>query len=73
MNVRDGKDENGKPLYSEQSQLKASENIVAWGFGRPAQQVHVDQTSVGVNKVVYEVRWLPPDPNDRSVETVPEE
>lgn len=66
VRVRDGKDENGKPLYSEAAQLRASENIVAWGLGRPAQAVQVDQTSVGVNKVIHEVRWLPPDPNDHS-------
>ena len=25
-----------------------------------------------LKKVVHEVRWLPPDPNDRSVVTIPE-
>ena len=66
IKVRDGKDKNGKPLYSETAQLRASENIVAWGLGRPAQAVQVDQTNVGINKIVHEVRWLPPDPNDHS-------
>jgi hypothetical protein len=34
----------------------------------------VDQTSreMTLKKVVHEVRWMPPDPNDRSVETIPE-
>jgi hypothetical protein len=72
VRVRDGKDENGKPLYSEQAQLRASENIVAWGLGRPAQAVQVDQTSLDVNKVIHEVRWLPPDPNDHSRVIEPE-
>jgi hypothetical protein len=31
-----------------------------------------DVTTTELKKVVHEVRWMSPDPNDRSVETVPE-
>jgi len=41
-------------------------------FGKPAQQVSVDQTNVGINKIIHEVQWLPPDPNDRSKVIEPE-
>jgi hypothetical protein len=36
------------------------------------QQVSVDQTSVSASKVIHEVRWLPPDPNDHSNVIEPE-
>jgi hypothetical protein len=35
-------------------------------YGRPAQ------ASTELKKVIHEIRWLPPDPNDRSVEAVPQ-
>jgi hypothetical protein len=36
------------------------------------QQVEIDQTTQALTKAVYEVRWMAPDPNDKSVVTVPE-
>jgi hypothetical protein len=35
-------------------------------------QIAVDQTMQEAKKVIYEVRWLPPDPNDRSKVIEPE-
>lgn len=37
-----------------------------------ADAVAVDQTNVGVNKIIHVVRWLPPDPNDKSPAIEPE-
>lgn len=42
------------------------ERIFERGFGKPSQAVQVDQVSSGEQKVIYEIRWLPPDPNDHS-------
>jgi hypothetical protein len=41
-------------------------------YGRPAMQMSVDQTSVSAKKIIHEVRWLPPDPNDHSNVIEPE-
>jgi hypothetical protein len=43
-------------------------------FGRPPVAVNVDATSreMSLEKVSREIRWLPPDPNDRSREIAPE-
>jgi hypothetical protein len=46
--------------------------IVAYAVGRPAQQVIVDSTNQSVSKIIHEVRWLPEDPNDKSIEVKPE-
>jgi hypothetical protein len=48
--------------------LAASDRLMDRAFGRPATAVSVDQTKheMSLRKVVHEVRWLPPDPNDRS-------
>jgi hypothetical protein len=45
-----------------------------FAIGRPAMQVSVDANSQELNptKVIHLVRWLPPDPNDRSREIAPE-
>jgi hypothetical protein len=41
---------------------------------RPAMQVSVDANSqeLKLTKVIHLVGWLPPDPNDRSIEIAPE-
>ena len=44
--------------------------ILDRGFGRPLQAVQVDQQSA--SKIIHEVRWLPPDPNDHSKVIEPE-
>jgi hypothetical protein len=44
--------------------MKAGAFLVAYGIGRPVQPV---EAAVDSNvKQIIEVRWLPPDPNDRS-------
>jgi hypothetical protein len=51
-----------------------SMQILSYAIGRPSQQVSVDSqnTELQYTKVVHQVRWLPPDPNDRSREIAPE-
>jgi hypothetical protein len=44
------------------ARLHASDRLMERAYGKPAQAVEVAQAS----KIIYEVRWLPPDPNDRS-------
>ena len=43
-------------------------------YGRPAIAMNVDQTTreMSLQKVIHEVRWLNPDPNDHSKEIQPE-
>jgi hypothetical protein len=54
--------------------LAAANDLLDRAYGRPAVALQVDQTSreMALKKVIHEVRWMPPDPNDRSVETIPE-
>jgi hypothetical protein len=69
-------DVDGKLKYTEYPEIAdridAGERLMNRAFGRPHQSVEVDQSAVTMTKVIHEVRWLPPDPNDRSVVTVPE-
>jgi hypothetical protein len=53
--------------------LAAANDLLDRAYGRPAVALQV-QTSreMALKKVIHEVRWMPPDPNDRSVVTVPE-
>jgi hypothetical protein len=44
--------------------MKAGEKLVAYGIGKPVQPVEGSVDTM--EKQVIEVRWLPPDPNDRS-------
>src|SRR6516165_4066264 len=54
--------------------LAAADRLMDRAYGRPAVALQVDQMSreMTLKKVVHEVRWMPPDPADRSVETIPE-
>jgi hypothetical protein len=54
--------------------MQAADRLMDRAYGRPAVALQVDQTSreMTLKKVVHEVRWMPPDPADRSVETIPE-
>ena len=54
--------------------LAAADRLMDRAFGLPVRPVEVDSTStdVSLKKIIHEVRWMPPDPNDRSVETIPE-
>jgi hypothetical protein len=62
-----GPDTRGAPF-----RLQADDRIMDRAFGQPLVAVQVDQTSreMAVRKI--EVRWLPPDPNDRSNYIAPE-
>jgi hypothetical protein len=54
--------------------LAAADRLMDRAYGRPAVAVQVDQTTreMALKKVIYEVRWLPPDPSDHSVRIAPE-
>src|SRR5262249_12872789 len=54
--------------------LEAADRLMDRAYGKPLQAVMMDATSqeTSLRKVVHEVRWLPPDPNDRSRVTEPE-
>jgi hypothetical protein len=58
--------------YSFDERFEVWKEIHNRGYGRAPVQVTVDQTNVSASKVVYEVRWLPPDPNDHSRVIEPE-
>jgi hypothetical protein len=53
---------------------RAADRLMDGAFGRPAMAMTVDQTSrqMAIKKIIHECRWLPPDPNDRSVYIEPE-
>jgi hypothetical protein len=54
--------------------LEAADRLMDRAYGKPPQAMMMDAASqeTSLKKVVHEVRWLPPDPNDRSVVTIPE-
>jgi hypothetical protein len=62
------------PQFSATFRNKISVQIMEFAIGRPAMQVAVDANSreLKLTKVIHLVRWLPPDPNDRSIEIAPE-
>ena len=62
--------ENEKENYTTAERLEASDRIMAYGFGKPPQAIaaHFQQQT----KRILEIRWLPPDPNDRSKVIEPE-
>jgi hypothetical protein len=58
--------------YSFAERFEVWKEIHNRAYGRPPMQIAVDQTTQEAKKVIYEVRWLPPDPNDRSKYIAPE-
>jgi hypothetical protein len=54
--------------------LAAADRLMDRAYGKPPQAVMMDATKseTSLRKVVHQVSWLPPDPNDRSVVTIPE-
>jgi hypothetical protein len=60
--------------FSPSFRAAMADKLMDRAFGRPALAVNVDATSreMSLEKVIHEVRWLPPDPNDRSIEIAPE-
>ena len=71
--AKDGKGPDGHGwAYSFEERLETLKLMFDRSYGRPAMQVAVDQTTQEAKKVIYEVRWLPPDPNDHSKVIEPE-
>jgi hypothetical protein len=54
--------------------LAASDRLMQRAYGMPLRPIVMqgDVTTTELKKVVHQVRWMPPDPNDRSAETIPE-
>jgi hypothetical protein len=54
--------------------MAAADKLMDRAYGRPAVAVQVDQSTseMALKKVVHEVRWMPPDPADRSAYIEPE-
>jgi hypothetical protein len=50
--------------------LAAANDLLDRAYGRPPVAVQVDATTseTAIKKIIHEVRWLPPDPNDHSKE-----
>jgi hypothetical protein len=67
---------NGKPVmdrpYTPEQQFMATDRLMDRAFGKAPAVAQVDQNlrEVAVHKL--EVRWLPPDPNDKSNYVKPE-
>jgi hypothetical protein len=54
--------------------LAAADRLMDRAYGRPAVAVQVDQTTreMAQKKIIHEIRWMSPDPNDRSNVIEPE-
>jgi hypothetical protein len=52
--------------------LAAANDLLDRGHGRPAVAIDATTQDLSLKKIVHEVRWLPPDPNDRSNRIEPE-
>jgi hypothetical protein len=54
--------------------LAASDRLMERAYGLPLRPIALqsDVTTTELKKIVHEVRWMPPDPNDRSTVSVPE-
>jgi hypothetical protein len=48
--------------------LAAANDLLDRAYGRPPVAVQVDATTreTAIKKIIHEVRWLPPDPADKS-------
>jgi hypothetical protein len=46
--------------------LAAANDLLDRAYGRPPVAVQVDATEAAITKIIHEVRWLPPDPADKS-------
>ena len=52
--------------------LAAANDLLDRAYGRPPVAIDATTREMSLKKIIHEVRWLPPDPNDRSVVTIPE-
>jgi hypothetical protein len=48
--------------------LAAANDLLDRAYGRPPVAVQIDATTreTAIKKIIHEVRWLPPDPADKS-------
>jgi hypothetical protein len=58
--------------YTTDDQFKAIDRIFDRAFGKPITPVQLDEKQQMLQKIIHEVRWLPPDPNDHSKIIEPE-
>ena len=52
--------------------LAAANDLLDRAYGRPPVAIDATTREMSLKKIIHEVRWLPPDPNDRSAVTIPE-
>jgi hypothetical protein len=52
--------------------LAAANNLLDRAYGRPPVAIDATTRETSLKKIIHEVRWLPPDPNDRSAYIEPE-
>ena len=52
--------------------LAADNDLLDRAYGRPPVAIDATTREMSLKKIIHEVRWLPPDPNDHSVLTEPE-
>jgi hypothetical protein len=52
--------------------LAAANDLLNRAYGRPPVAIDATPQELSPNKISHEVRWLEPDPNDRSVRIEPE-
>ena len=52
--------------------LAAANDLLDRAYGRPPIAIDATTREASLKKIIHEVRWLPPDPNDRSNYTEPE-
>ena len=52
--------------------LAAANDLLDRAYGRPPVAIDATTRELSLKKIIHEVRWLPPDPNDRSTVTQPE-
>jgi hypothetical protein len=49
--------------------LTAANDLLDRAYGRPPIAIDATTREASLKKIIHEVRWLPPDPNDRSTVT----
>ena len=52
--------------------LAAANDLLDRAYGRPPVAIDATTRELSLKKIIHEVRWLPPDPNDKSIEIQPE-
>jgi hypothetical protein len=52
--------------------LAAANDLVDRAYGRPPVAIDATARETSLKRIIHEVRWLPPDPNDRSNYIEPE-